>query len=110
MARRRRCRATPTIRRLPTSTSSTGSLPVFESAAASAISDIRGDLHGGLFQAALQRRERVVETFELLVVELGENELVQGFLPLGEAGQMLVGLVGQRHLDDSGILGRGLAA
>src|SRR6202012_5080679 len=96
-SRPRPCRGMSTIRPWPTNISSTGSPRASESAAASAPpvperlapdqagrssdrigagaagSEIRGHFHGGLFQAALQPGQRVVEIVELLVVELGEN-------------------------------------
>src|SRR5258708_21361904 len=73
-------------------------------------SRVRNDLQAPLFQAISQAAERIDQLVELLVAEFGKNELVKRFLLGGEACQLLVGLVGQRHLHDSGVFGGCLAA
>ncbi len=57
----------------------------------------------------LERSEPVSKLGHLMNSEITKNKLVECFLLCGDARKMLLSLVRQRHLDDPGIAGRGLA-
>src|SRR4029077_736235 len=68
-------------------------------------SDVEGYFRAGLFQLGLQGGELVGEFIQCAVVKFREDEFVQRLLLRGQICQMLVGLVGERHLHDAGIFG-----
>src|ERR1700688_4864177 len=73
-------------------------------------SDVQGYFRAGLFELGLQGGELVGDLLQCAIVEFRENELVQRFLLRGQTRQMLISLVGKRHLHDPGVFGRGSAA
>src|SRR5215475_15448462 len=93
-------KGTSTIPLSPTNTFSTGSLRGSDLPASGHAggggSHIHNHLQRRFLQSILQHAQNFGQLVELLVVELGIYELVQGFLLRGESGKVLVGLVGQR--------------
>src|SRR5690242_11058118 len=95
-----------TTRRSPTNSSSTGSRTASTRRPPEATDSlyVHRNLQAGLLKTGLQRRELVGELAEVAVAEFCKDEVVELFLLGSQGGDVLIGLVGQRHLDDPGVL------